>query len=83
MSVSSFHMNLSKNKSFEWQLNMGCDTREDRPFDLSLRLTEKQDHAGPDFVFGIKHLFWLHMCIYDHRHWDDERDCWQEGGESP
>jgi hypothetical protein len=68
---------LSKNKSFEYQFEFGKNTSSNSPFELSFVVTEKRDHAGPCFTFGIKNLFWVCLKIYDHRHWDDENNCWK------
>lgn len=76
------HLNLSKNKSFESEIFFGKEkTKDDQPFDFRIRWTEKMDHAGPSFTFGIKGLFYLYCNIYDHRHWDDELNCWKKGDE--
>lgn len=38
--------------------------------------TIRQDHAGLNFEFGI--LGWgVNFVLYDHRHWDDENNCWE------
>jgi hypothetical protein len=68
---------FSENKSFEYQFEFGKSTCNNSLFELTLKVTEKQDHAGPSFAFGIKNLFWICFKVYDHRHWDDERDCWE------
>ncbi len=39
--------------------------------------TKKRDHAGFEFSFGIAGIN-LIFYIYDSRHWDDEKDCWNE-----
>lgn len=66
---------ISANKSFEYQFEFGKNSNFNI-FDFSFIITSQQDHAGPSFTFGIKYLFWIRLSIYDHRHWDDENDCW-------
>jgi len=65
---------LSKNKSFEYQLERKFATQ---PFEFSLSWTTKQDHAGISFTFSIYKLFWISLRIYDHRHWDCENGRWE------
>jgi hypothetical protein len=46
-------------------------------FDITVRWSYRVDHAG--FMVSIsiwKFLFGLQ--IYDHRHWDIEKDCWEK-----
>lgn len=66
---------LSKHKFFEWQVEF--KRFHDQPFDFSLRWSTKRDHAGIDFTFSIYKLFWLNLNIYDHRHWDHDKDNWE------
>ena len=41
-------------------------------FDFGIR----QDHAGFGFEIGL--LGWgIDYRFYDHRHWDDENNCWE------
>ena len=63
---------LSKHKFFEYQL----ESQSDQPFELSLRWTQKRDHAGINFRFSVYKLFWIGLDIYDHRHWDHDRNQW-------
>lgn len=72
-----FEFQLSKNKSFEFQLEL-LKNSNFYPFELRLLWTTKQDHAGPSFIFGIKYLFWVCLQIYDRRHWDHENNCWMK-----
>ena len=67
---------ICKNKSFEYQFEFGKNSNF-HPFEFSLLLTSRTDHAGPSFTFGIKKLFWICLKIYDHRHWDIDNDCWE------
>lgn len=71
---------VTQHKSFEYQFEFG--SRATRvmpgPFEFSIKVTAKRNHAGPSFTFGIAGLFWLCLKVYDHRHWDDENDCWSK-----
>lgn len=62
---------LSKNKSLEFQIYKCEDLIE-----VKFRFTTKEDHAGAELGFA---LFGLHISLnfYDHRHWDDENNCWE------
>jgi len=66
---------ISKNKSFEYQIEFGKNVSYNI-FQLSIEWSEKKDHSGLRFVFTIKKLFFICFCIYDHRHWDRNNDCW-------
>lgn len=68
---------ICKNKSFEYQFERGSFMQNDI-FECKLIWTRKSDHAGISFTFGIFKLFWMNLNIHDHRHWDDENDCWQD-----
>lgn len=71
---------LSQNKSFEFQIEFGKNSNF-CPFEFSIKWTTKQDHAGFRFIFGIYGLFWICMNIYDHRHWNYEKDRWYLPGD--
>ena len=69
---------ISKNKSFEYQFEFGNKSNDIyNPINIYLRLQRKMDHAGIEFLFEIYKLFSINFRIYDHRHWDDEKDCWE------
>lgn len=68
---------ISKNKSFEWQFEGPSFMKEDL-FELRLQWTRNCNHAGICFYFGIQKLFWMGLTFYDHRHWDYENNTWQE-----
>lgn len=70
------NIRLSKNKSFEYQLEVFPKIFD--VFEFSVRWRTKGDHAGPAFVFGIRYLFWLSLSVYDHRHWDYSMDRFRE-----
>lgn len=69
-------ISLSKFKSFEYQFE-GPSFMKDDVFEFKLAWTRKQDHAGPEFTFGIHRLFWCNLHIYDRRHWNYETNSWQ------
>jgi hypothetical protein len=71
---------LSENKSFGIQTEFGKNSNFN-PFEFLIKWTTKQDHAGFRFVFGIYRLFWISIEIYDHRHWNYEKDRWYLPGE--
>lgn len=63
---------LSKHKSFCAQVDY---TREEL-FTFIMRWTRRTDHAGFLFEFGILGIY-VEFEIYDHRHWDYEKNCWE------
>ena len=66
-------LKISKHKFFEFQIEFQKDFWNWFHFDI--HLSRKQDHAG--FYFNLEVMYiniWIQ--IYDHRHWDDENDCW-------
>lgn len=76
MSLTSGCISLTTNKSFEWQFEFGGKFATDL-FEFSLQWTLKGDHAGLGFTFSLYKLFWIELQIYDVRHWDYEKDCWE------
>jgi hypothetical protein len=62
---------LTKHKSFEYEWGRKFSTT---PFEFSMRLTTKGDHAGFRFAFSIYKLFFLFLGITDNRHWSNELD---------
>ena len=68
-----FHKQLSKNKSFEIELNHFGQFLK---FEISFDWSFKTDHAGPRFCLALFGLY-LTMSIFDHRHWDDENNRWK------
>ena len=66
---------ISPNKSFEYQFEFGKNSNFDL-FELSLKWSTKQDHAGISFVFTIRKIIFMSLKIYDHRHWDRNNNCW-------
>ena len=64
---------ITKHKSFEYQFEGSKMMANDpSPIEFSLRRNTKCDHAGIDFTFGIRGLFWMNFNIHDNRHWDYE-----------
>lgn len=66
---------LSKHKHFEVEFDTKnvCDL-----FTISFSWTHKQDHAGPQFQLSVYGLFDFSAMIYDHRHWNDENNDWED-----
>ena len=48
---------------------------------ISLSITTRYDHAGVRLSFGLL-SYEIHSNIYDNRHWDLEKDCWVQEGDS-
>lgn len=70
---------LSKNKSLEIQLSYFGLRAARSIFNFVCRWTLRTHHAGPLLsidLFG----FYLGICIYDHRHWDDDVDDYEKPG---
>lgn len=65
---------LLARKSLSFQLSWWPEHSSD----LFLRFvaTTKGDHAGLDFSWQVGFLM-FDVNLYDERHWNDERDCWQ------
>lgn len=74
------YFQLTKHKFFEWDLNRKFATQW---FELSFIWTRKQDHPGFFFVFSIFKLFFLELCVYDHRHWNCMTQSYEERKELP
>lgn len=68
---------LSTNKNLEIELLRGSEWRI---FECYFSWKRKVDHAGPKFHIEIYKLLSFAVRIYDHRHWDDEQDQWQQKG---
>lgn len=67
---------ITKHKHFEFQFE--SKRFHNNPFELNLRWTLHEDHAGFSFTFSIYKLFWLNISLYDCRHWDYQNNKWQE-----
>lgn len=67
---------ISKNKCFSYQIEV--PNPMDDFFEFKLAWTDKEDHAGLYFTFGIKYLFWMNFSIHDWRHWDYDNNEWQK-----
>jgi hypothetical protein len=57
-----------------WELTI---TRSKTIFAMNFVLSHRQSHAGFDILLG---LFGYDLIVdfYDHRHWDYEKDTWEE-----
>lgn len=69
------HVRVAPHKSVEYQLEFGKRANF-HPFEFSLRVTEKHDHAGASFTFGVGSLYWFSVRLYDERHWDPHAGDW-------
>jgi len=69
---------LTKNKTFEFEFLSGERTKGFEDFIFSLSHTSNESHAGPSFDLGIKNLFRVCFRIYDNRHWNYKKNCWEE-----
>lgn len=65
---------LSRNKSFELQITRLSLADSILLLDLDLRWWG-HDHAGPSITIEIGRYFFCAK-IYDHRHWDYDRNDW-------
>jgi len=70
------NINLSKNKSIEVQLDL-FPTDDATVFKCEFRANQKVDHAGIGFFLELYKSFYFHIQLYDHRHWDYEKKCWE------
>jgi hypothetical protein len=70
----NFAIKLSKNKTFEFDLNYW--NNQGTIFSINLRLSYKGDHAGLNFdltLFGLS----LTLDIHDNRHWNYTNNRWE------
>lgn len=72
-----WNIQLTKHKSFEYQLDLGSKFSSSEFFELSFKWTTKQDHAGPSFTFSIYRVLFLTTLVYDNRHWNIDNDAWE------
>jgi hypothetical protein len=66
---------LNFHKYFELSIQFKSELCE--WFDFSFRYRGKQDHAGLYFTFSVLKLIFVEWSIYDNRHWDYEKGCFQ------
>jgi hypothetical protein len=70
---------LSKNKSFEFQFS---NFKVNYLLSINIETTwNGQDHAGPRIEFEFMGLY-MHLIIYDHRHWNYETNSWETYNET-
>lgn len=69
---------LTEHKSLELEVGRGSDWRI---LDCHLSWRHKADHAGPQFDFELYKLIFFTAKIYDHRHWNRDKNRWYEPGE--
>lgn len=67
-------LRVTKNKTFYYQFDSNSYSLQ--VVKLHADYTSQCDHAGLDFVFGIRHLFSIELSIKDNRHWDEETGTW-------
>lgn len=65
---------LSNNKV--WQFEICKNSSDILLFDLDF-CWRGSDHAGPSILLGLFSYF-IHVKIYDKRHWNYEANTWQE-----
>ena len=71
------NVRLSKHKSIEVQLDLF--PKDDVViFKSEFVINQKRDHAGMSFFLELYKLFYFHIQLYDQRHWDDDRKCWDK-----
>ena len=60
-----------KNKSWEVQI-----IKNDNILRIEFEFSTRQDHAGINLGLGL-FGYEIHGMIYDHRHWNYEKNCWE------
>lgn len=73
-SILSGGFSLTTNKSFEYQIHFSND------FETGFSITLSQrgyDHAGSELQLSIVGFTFI-MKVYDNRHWDYEKNNWNE-----
>lgn len=73
------HKQLSTHKFLEFQVNLFDDMSDETIFECNFNWLIKCDHAGPRFTFALYRVIYIHVMVYDHRHWDYEQGKWEEG----
>ena len=68
---------LSKNKSIEFQLDL-FPKDDSTIFECKFVINQKTDHAGTGLFLEIYKFVYFHIQFYDHRHWDDDKKCWDK-----
>lgn len=75
--MACIYFPLTKNKSFELQLEFFNNLSHNTIIDLTFNWSINQDHAGPSFTFILYRIVFLCIQIYDNRHWDWENQKWE------
>lgn len=70
-------LSLTKNKTFEVQLELSNNLTQDW-LDISFTWTTKRDHAGIALTFSILKMIYFGVQLYDNRHWDYKAEKWLE-----
>lgn len=71
--IYCFHKTLSKNKSFEVEINKNSEIFME--FNMNIRF-RGHDHAGPEITLGL-FSYSLSARVYDHRHWNYKTQKWK------
>jgi hypothetical protein len=75
--MACLYFPITKNKSFELQLNFFDSLFHNDVFELNINWTIQQDHAGPSFTFVLYRTIFFKIQIYDNRHWNYEKNTWE------
>lgn len=70
---------ITKNKAFEFELGKDTDWDMYDVFQINFQWLWKADHAGPRFRLSIARWH-LGVSIYDIRHWDYEKNNYENKG---
>jgi len=67
---------LSKNKSLELQFDW--KTSNSYAFEMYFNISSRRDHAGTEFRFALRKLFYFGIIFSDNRHYDYENEKYYE-----
>ena len=68
---------LTKNKVLEFNLFYNCSDGKSTSYELRIENQRKCDHAGFYFSIIFRRTMIFEFNIYDIRHWNDDKDCWE------
>ena len=68
---------ISKNKYIEIQLDLFPEN-DWKLFNIEISQSLKGDHAGFRFEISCYYFFYFSFIVYDCRHWNWEKDRWEE-----
>jgi len=72
-----FDKKITKNKAISIELLKDANWDGYHLLNFQFQYLWKADHAGPKIEISIA-KFSFFFSIYDIRHWDDEKDCWEK-----